>query len=82
MKLEPDCILSDYRLRENKTGIEAIHAVSELIGNDVPAVLITGDVAIKELHEEGADKYHLMHKPVQPARLRALLKHMYHKVSG
>ncbi|MCW9025542.1 MAG: hybrid sensor histidine kinase/response regulator [Gammaproteobacteria bacterium] len=82
MKLEPDCILSDYRLRENKTGIEAIHAVSELIGHDVPAVLITGDVAIKKLHEEGADKYHLMHKPVQPARLRALLKHMYHKVSG
>ena len=81
MKLEPDCILSDYRLRENKTGIEAIHAVSELIGHEVPAVLITGDVAIKELHEEGADSYHLMHKPVQPARLRALLKHMYHKAS-
>ena len=74
---EPDCILSDYRLRENKTGINAIAAIHKLIGRTVTAVLITGDMAIKQLHEEGADSYHLMHKPVQPARLRALLAHVH-----
>jgi len=73
----PDCILTDYRLRDNKTGLDAIKLISELTGQVVPAVLITGDVAIKKLHEEGADAYHLMHKPVQPARLRALLKHIH-----
>ena len=73
----PDCILTDYRLRNKKTGLDAIRSITEIVGNDIPAVLITGDVAIKELHEEGADAYHLMHKPVQPARLRALLKHIY-----
>ena len=72
----PDCILTDYRLRDNKTGLDAIRAVTEIVGHPVPAVLITGDVAIKKLHEEGADAYRLMHKPVQPARLRALLKHI------
>jgi len=74
---ELDCILTDYRLRNNKTGLDAIKAITEIIGREVPAVLITGDVAIKKLHEEGADAYHLMHKPVQPARLRALLKHIH-----
>ncbi|NOZ36817.1 MAG: response regulator [Gammaproteobacteria bacterium] len=74
---DPDCILTDYRLRDNKTGLDAIKSISEIIGHSVPAVLITGDVAIKKLHEEGADAYHLMHKPVQPARLRALLKYIH-----
>ncbi len=76
LQLKPDCVLTDYRLRNNKTGLEAISDIVALTGENVPAVLITGDVAIKKLHEEGADAYHLMHKPVQPARLRALLKHI------
>ena len=75
-EIKPDCVLTDYRLRNNKTGLDAIRDIAEVTGEDVPAVLITGDVAIKKLHEEGADAYHLMHKPVQPARLRALLKHI------
>ena len=75
-EIKPDCVLTDYRLRNNKTGLDAIRDIVEVTGEDVPAVLITGDVAIKKLHEEGADAYHLMHKPVQPARLRALLKHI------
>ena len=75
--IKPDCILTDYRLRNNKTGLDAIRDIAGVTGEDVPAVLITGDVAIKKLHEEGADAYHLMHKPVQPARLRALLKHIH-----
>lgn len=75
--IDPDCILTDYRLRDNKTGLDAIKLIATLTGRVVPAVLITGDVAIKKLHEEGADAYHLMHKPVQPARLRALLKHIH-----
>ncbi|HEB85627.1 MAG TPA: hybrid sensor histidine kinase/response regulator [Gammaproteobacteria bacterium] len=74
---EPDCILTDYRLRNNKTGLDAIKSIFEVMGRSVPAVLITGDVAINKLHEEGADAYHLMHKPVQPARLRALLKYIH-----
>lgn len=78
---EPDCILTDYRLRDDKTGLDAIRAITKVIGREIPAVLITGDVAIKKLHEEGADAYHLMHKPVQPARLRALLKHIHQQKS-
>lgn len=74
---KPDCILTDYRLRNNRTGLDAIKLIFEVTGRSIPAVLITGDVAINKLHEEGADAYHLMHKPVQPARLRALLKYIH-----
>jgi DNA-binding NtrC family response regulator len=73
--IEPDAILSDYRLRENITGIEAIKAVEAMLGRKIPAVLITGDMNV-EPQDEGINEYRMLHKPVQPARLRAFLKHV------
>jgi signal transduction histidine kinase/CheY-like chemotaxis protein len=73
--IEPDAILSDYRLRENITGIEAIKAVEAMLGREIPALLITGDMNV-EPQDEGVDEYRVLHKPVQPARLRAFLKHV------
>jgi signal transduction histidine kinase/CheY-like chemotaxis protein len=73
--IEPDAILSDYRLREKITGIEAIKAVEAMLGREIPALLITGDMNV-EPQDEGVDEYRVLHKPVQPARLRAFLKHV------
>ena len=73
--IRPDAILSDYRLRDNITGIEAIKTIEELSGQKIPALLITGDMNIEQSSEE-ADEYRILHKPVQPARLRAFLKHV------
>ncbi|NNF96191.1 MAG: response regulator [Halobacteria archaeon] len=72
----PNAILSDYRLRENITGIEAIKAIEAMLGQEIPALLITGDMTIEPSSEEGMDEYRILHKPVQPARLRAFLKHV------
>jgi DNA-binding NtrC family response regulator len=74
--LVPNAILSDYRLRENITGIEAIKAIEAMLGQEIPALLITGDMNIEQSSEEGMDEYRILHKPVQPARLRAFLKHV------
>ena len=74
--LAPNAILSDYRLRENITGIEAIKAIEAMLGQEIPALLITGDMNIEQSSEEGMDEYRILHKPVQPARLRAFLKHV------
>ena len=71
----PDAILSDYRLRENITGIEAIKAIEARFERKLPALLITGDMNIEQSSKE-AEEYRLLHKPVQPARLRAFLKHV------
>lgn len=72
----PNAILSDYRLRENITGIEAIKAIEAMHGQEIPALLITGDMNIEQSTEKGMDEYRILHKPVQPARLRAFLKHV------
>jgi signal transduction histidine kinase len=68
----PDIVLSDYRLRHGETGIAAVNAIQGEFG-PIPAALITGDTAPHRLHEATASGYALLHKPVNPGQLKALL---------
>lgn len=65
----PDLVISDYRLREQRTGIEAIAALRELLGDTLPAMLITGDTAPDRLREALVSGIPLLHKPVAPSQL-------------
>ncbi len=65
----PDVVISDYRLREQRTGIEAIAAIRNLLGESLPALLITGDTAPERLREAQASGIPLLHKPVSPGKL-------------
>jgi len=73
--LQPDVILADYRLRGGENGADAIHQVCDEIGRKVPALIITGDTAPERLREAGASGYTLLHKPLQPAQIRAFVRH-------
>lgn len=72
----PDLIISDYRLTNGKTGIEAIERLREVLGVPVPAFLISGDTAPECLREASAGGYHLLHKPVSPMTLRTTLNRL------
>lgn len=72
----PSAILSDYRLRDGRTGIEAIAELRAAFGPDIPAVLITGDTAATTIQTIGASGLPVLHKPLKPATLRAYLNHM------
>lgn len=70
----PDAIISDYRLRDQQTGLEAIAALRQLFGDALPALLITGDTAPDRLRQAEASGIPLLHKPVVPGDLyRGLL---------
>ncbi len=69
----PDLIISDYRLADGHTGIEAIQRLRSALGAPIPAFLVTGDIAPERLREAGANGFHLLHKPVDPMALRAML---------
>jgi signal transduction histidine kinase/CheY-like chemotaxis protein len=71
-----DMILSDWRLRGQETGIEAVRAVRAVAGEATPAVLVTGDTSpelLKLAHESGLV---VLHKPLQPRQLIRLIKHL------
>lgn len=69
----PDLIIADYRLVDGSTGTQAIERLRRALGAQVPAFLISGDTAPEALREARAHGLHLLHKPVPPMRLRAIL---------
>jgi len=71
----PDLIISDYRLSEGSTGFEAVAQLRSALGTAIPAFLISGDTAPERLHEAAASGFQLLHKPVQPNALRAIVSH-------
>jgi signal transduction histidine kinase/CheY-like chemotaxis protein len=70
---KPDIILADYQLEDEKNGLDAMDALQRVHEEAIPGILITGylgnDVR-EETHRRG---YQLLHKPVKPAALRALV---------
>ncbi|VAW54266.1 hypothetical protein MNBD_GAMMA06-1317, partial [hydrothermal vent metagenome] len=72
----PDIIVADYRLRDGKTGTEAIERLYIECGKRIPAAVITGDTAPDRLQAIEASGFPVLYKPVAPARLRALLSNL------
>jgi len=72
-RFEPDLLLTDYRLRGHRTGLQALAKVRAHLGRDLPAAIITGDTATERLREAAASGLTLMHKPVPAARLQAVM---------
>jgi signal transduction histidine kinase len=69
----PHAIISDHRLARGASGTEVIREVRRRYGADLPAALITGDTGSDALGLAEREGLPVLHKPVRPARLRALL---------
>jgi signal transduction histidine kinase len=69
----PDLIVADYRLRGEESGIDVVARLREEFNAQVPALLITGDTGIEQLREAEESGLHVLHKPLNPSRLRALI---------
>jgi len=69
----PDLIVSDYRLRGEENGIRLVTRLREEFNADIPALIVTGDTGPERLREARASGLHILHKPLNPARLRALI---------
>ncbi len=70
--LKPDLIISDLRLREGVTGIQAIQHMHHLFQSNIPSVLITGDTSPERIKMAFDSPFPLLHKPIKPAQLRSV----------
>ena len=68
----PELIVCDYRLG-SEDGISASARIRAQIGEAVPVVLVTADTAVSVLQAAQSAGIPLLHKPVSPVKLRALL---------
>jgi signal transduction histidine kinase len=74
-----DVIVADFRLRQHENGIETVRHLRERMGEDVAALLISGDTAPERLREAHDSGLPLLHKPVSAEKLQeALLDALRH----
>jgi signal transduction histidine kinase len=77
----PDLIISDYRPRTAvNPGTGHTLAVLEMLRNEfnaeIPALLLTGDTGPERAHDHETVGLPILHKPLNPARLRTLIAHL------
>lgn len=69
---EPDLVISDFRLKDDVSGLQVIQALRERYPGK-PAILVTGDTAPDRLREAAAADAELLHKPIDLDALRRVL---------
>ncbi|MCO4759594.1 MAG: hybrid sensor histidine kinase/response regulator, partial [Oceanospirillaceae bacterium] len=72
----PEVMMADYHLDDDKTGTDAIGYVRDMLGIEIPAMVITADRSdeCRQLFRELG--LPVLNKPVKPGKLRALLTHL------
>jgi CheY-like chemotaxis protein len=74
--LQPDLIISDFRLEKGQNGIAAIDRMRDAFGRSIPAFLISADTGPELLGKARERGFQLLYKPVEPMTLRALVSHI------
>ena len=69
----PQLLISDYRLSDKESGITAVARVREWFDYPLSAALMSGDTDADTQDSAQRAGLPLLHKPVRPARLRALI---------
>jgi signal transduction histidine kinase/CheY-like chemotaxis protein len=77
----PDLLLADLHLDEGPDGLEVVEHLRQTWNRAVPAALITADRDPMLRVRARARQVELLHKPLKPAALRALLR-MRERVTG
>ena len=71
----PDLVLSDFKLPNGQTAVDAIGALNRHFGAKIPAIVVSGDPsAARDVAVEGLES-DILQKPVRAAKLRALVRH-------
>jgi two-component system, sensor histidine kinase len=73
-RTRPDIIVCDYQSGGPVDGLATIELLREHFGKAVPAIILSGDTSASVTDAAREAGIPLLHKPVRPARLRALLQ--------
>lgn len=69
----PDVIVADYRLKNGRTGVDAIRSIQAAFRAAIPGILVTGDTGADRLREAAASGLPILHKPVNGRQLQDLI---------
>jgi len=69
----PDAMVVDFRLPDNRDGLDAIATVRAALDRAIPALVVSGESSSEQIARVRNAGFTLLHKPVAPAKLRAAL---------
>jgi len=69
----PHLLIVDYRLENGLTGVQAIQALRQRFGANLPAIVVTGSTMTGHEKEAQEHDFHVLTKPVLPNKLRAMI---------
>ncbi len=75
----PEIILADYQLDDDENGLDTMDTLRRSLARNLPGILITAvntDEVKQEVKQRG---YQILHKPVKPAALRAMINKVLSK---
>jgi DNA-binding response OmpR family regulator len=73
-------VLCDMWLGEGENGIDLLRQATTLAGAQISGILISGDIGPATQRAADDAGYLLLHKPVSPAKLRAVVMNFAWKV--
>jgi CheY-like chemotaxis protein len=74
---EPDVIISDLQLGQNRNGVAEVEFVRQALAKTIPALIITGNIGSEHKDQIQAAGLPWLYKPVAPAKLRAFLRSQF-----
>jgi PAS domain S-box-containing protein len=69
----PDILVSDYRLSDGQTGLDAIEAARSLLGADLPAIIVTADADPSLISSVSSQGIPVLCKPIRTDILQAAI---------
>lgn len=69
----PDIVISDFRLSGKENGYDVVEALRAKFGNQLPALIVTGDTNPTIIREMQSRQVSVMHKPLEFDALREKL---------
>lgn len=81
LQLKPELLIVDYRLPEQDTGITIAKNIIQSLPYPAAALIVTGDTGPDMLQEAQHSGFPLLHKPVQPAKLRSTIEFLFNSLN-
>ena len=72
--LRPDVLLCDYNLRGSEDGVESIRRLRTALGQNVPAIVMTGDIRSQTVDSISAQGVSVLIKPFSADELLEALR--------
>ena len=72
----PDLLLVDYHLAGNVNGVELAEELQSKLSRRIACIIMTADQTQQSKRDAAAHGFQMLHKPLKPAALRAMMNRM------